>query len=636
MKRLTLLIVVLLLMPSVAVLGYPRHVDPSGLRSVEPDPNKLFLVYHNIYMGMLLENVTIQDEWFDWAGEVYSVPDLGLLLEHYGDQLLEQAGHLNATQFYLDLAVEQIGEFDLAGAQASFFMGIAALERSNASIPGLTSSTIDLGVRLKANPQFLLDDIDAIKGLVGEYGDFAQLLVDYVSGADLSEEDLDDLRDILEGVVDEDYLESIEDGLDLGSLTITSLTLDVEPSSVYVGEEVTVSGRLSGTGGLEGKVVEVKLGDDVTSFVTGIDGQYEGTITVPYIYQESMDVRATYWPRGDDVSVFSPASAVVELELLFDVPVLEYTVSDVYPGKLWNVSGAVEVNGVGVPGSSVSILLDGTGISSVTDETGAFNARYMAPAALGETVNATISVAPSGVVSGVSESFILPVSRVPLSLVVDASSLVFSGGFAQLNCRVEAGGVELDGCQVRVDGVEDKVGYSEDGFVQIKLYTDLGRVSGDSGFSVRATPVEPWIRGASFGGSFYVVSSILVFGLALSIGVAAYYIYRNLNGDEYPDVDDLYVTPQAEDVIEAEPTGVYALYAMALRVVFGITGLFLGRSETIREYLARIGEVLGGRVFELFRELSLLYERWLYGRPGEVGVERLEELVVAIEDESDE
>ena len=122
-------------------------------------------MYHFILEDMLLENVTVSEEWFDLAGEVYSVPDLTLLLHEYSDQLLAEALALNATNFHMDMTIESIGDFDLESAQAHFFELLGSLQESNQSLSILMESTVLLGERLGADPGILLQDLFEVEVL---------------------------------------------------------------------------------------------------------------------------------------------------------------------------------------------------------------------------------------------------------------------------------------------------------------------------------------------------------------------------------------------------------------------------------------------------------------------------------------
>ncbi|MCK4300549.1 MAG: hypothetical protein KAX80_13485 [Planctomycetes bacterium] len=134
-----------LLLSGVGVVGgadVPRHVDPGLYEFDGPDPEMLYMFYHGIYEGMILENMTIQGEWLDWAGDVDGLEDLSLLLEAYGDQLELQADNLNLTRYYLGEVIRHIGEYNLTTAQASFFKSLRYLEQSNETLPVLRGAPV--------------------------------------------------------------------------------------------------------------------------------------------------------------------------------------------------------------------------------------------------------------------------------------------------------------------------------------------------------------------------------------------------------------------------------------------------------------------------------------------------------------
>jgi len=502
-SALTVLVVFVLLVPSVYAGDYPRHVDPASLVTVEPDAEMLFLIYHNLFQGMLLENITFKAEWFDWAGAVFSVPDLNQLLDEYRDQLIVQAESLGDAEFFLDQALIYLGEFDLENAGNSFFMGVSALERSNHSLPILHGLTINLGERLQSNPAILLQDIGELELLIEDYQTLVQVLVSYVEGDTLTEEDIDRLKDILSGVFDEEYLENIDEILDPLQLELTNLELNVYPESVTVGENIVVSGRLfTSDGALARKRVSLSIGDMEISFITDSVGMFNEVITVPYIYENTTTVRCFYWPRGDDVQLYSPSSDSREIELIFFTPELEFQHSEAYPGLLWNVSGRLSVDGVGVGGLTVVSSIDGRSGAVISDGDGFFDVSVRVDPTSDGVVKASVVSLPNKVYAGAEELFPVEVSYYPLVFRVDASSWVLSGGSAALNFWVESNGVPLDRCVFRVRGEEREVSYSDGGYSLVNLYTEVGRMTGGSKYWGTVEPKEPWVESGSLSGEF--------------------------------------------------------------------------------------------------------------------------------------
>lgn len=627
-------------MPGVYAGDYLWHIDSESLVTVEPDPEMLFMIYHNIFEGMLLENVTIEEEWFNLAGEIATVPDLDLLLQEYGDQLLEQAIALNNTKFYLDQAVANIGEFDFESARSSFFKGLSALQASNRSIPILEETTIRLGERLRANPEILLQDLEDLGFYIDDYQSFVQVLVDYLGGEPLSEDDIELLKETLAGVIDEGYLESIGDIVDPKVLVRTKLTLNVTPNSVLVGDYLQIDGRLtSSVGPLESKKIAISVGGEERIVSTGPDGLFEVQIQVPYNYKESTVVQCFYWPKGNDVSVYAPSTAFQEIELIYYVPEIKSEYGEALPGLNWNVSGSLTYDGHGLEGFTVGASLLGMVRSSVTDESGLFE--ISVPVDPGTPVGAfTASVysASNLEYSGVVKTFPVQVVKMPLMLQVKDSSLIFSGGFATLDIWVESNGIPLDRARIRVTDEYVSTAYTVNGSSSVSLYSDLFRSTGDFPYTVSVTPREPWIESASISGTFPVYSSFLVIGYFVVLGSLAYNDYvRGKPQMDYPEIkSNIRSVEMPVKPIASKPGSFSWLYQSVLSFVESITGVVIRPSDTIREYVGRITNRLSEGIRRVFEELSMLYERWLYDRPFKVDVERVKVLVQQVKEQKDE
>ena len=651
MRRLGVLLLLVLLVGQVSVVyaQYPRHVDPAMYEVVEPDPDMLFLIYHYLYMGMLLENITIQEEWLQWVMEFYSMEDLNLLFEEYGELLRYEGSNLNLTRFHFNEAIRYVGVLDIPAARSSFFQGLVYLKQSNETIPLLRETTGELGRRLSVEPSILYEDIDGLQGLVDEYAGFAQLLVDYLERGELSDDDLERIKDALGGVVDDEvldelreYLDSLGGVVDTGSVIRTSLSLELNASSAWVGGSVVVSGRLSAGGiGLNDRVIAFIFAGVTESVTTVEDGFYSVVLGVPYIYEDSLDIRGLYWPKGGDTEVYSPATAVEALELLYSVPVFELKYSEsALPGLGWNISGSLSHGGEALPGFRVGLGGFGKKVSGLTGEAGMFSLSVLVPfdQSLGG-YEVVVSSEPRGVFAGVSERVLVDVVRVPLELVVEPPGWVFSGFPARIRYRVVAGGVELDRCMVRVVGEDGSgVDYSIRGGGVIGLNVSLWRLGGEYGWRLVADPVEPWVSGAGASGCFHVVNTVVALLEAVLAGVGVVYLRRYLiDRGSRVEVDAPVAEPVVEPVAEpVEPAGFSGLFMVALRIVEGLSGVVMAPCDTLREYLGRVVGGFGGRLCGLFGELVARYELWLYGRPHEPELERVMVLVAGLEEAEDE
>ncbi len=644
-----LLLVLLVGQVNVAHAQYPRHVDPAQYELVEPDPDMLFLLYHDIYLGMLLENMTIQDEWLQWAMEVYSTEELTSMFEEYGDQLRFEGDNLNLTRFYFDEAMQYIGKYNLPAARSSFFHGLVYLEQSNATIPVLRGSTSRIGARLRADPAILFEDLDGLQAFIDEYAEFAQLLVDLLDGKDVSDVDLEKIKDAFEGVVDDallkelqDYLDNLGGTVDLGSVTQTQLSLDLNASSAWVGSVVQVSGKLTANGvGLPGRMISITLGDRTATVSTDDAGFYVVDMRVPYVYEESLEIRAFYWPRADDSKIYSPATASATLFLLYNVPELKLSYpSSALPGRLWNISGVLSHENDGLSEFDVELSVFGGQYAAVTDDLGGFRFDVQVPVdvPLG-SVSAFLSSKPSGVYSGVSKSYPVTVIQLPLSMEVDSPDWVLSGFLGRVRVSLTADGLPVNQCELRLVSPDDTgVVYSVNGVGSVGVAVPLFRLGGDYDWRLVADPAEPWIGGASLSGGFYVVNTIAVMFSAVCVAVLAYYVRRYSVTKKGRVKEPLeLVEPIAEPVAEPLVARSFSgLFQAALRIVERLSGVAMAPSDTLREYLTRVLSRFSGRFADLFSELVSRYELWLYGRPHEVELGEVEVLVSELEEDHDE
>jgi hypothetical protein len=645
-----LILVLALSQVSVAYAEYPRHVDPAQYELVEPDPDMLFLMYHELYLGMIFENMTIQEEWLQWAMELYSMEDLTRMFELYGDQLTFEADNLNLTRFYLDEMIKYAGAFNLPAARSSFFKGLVHLEQCNATIPLLRGTTGDIGQRLLSDPAILNQDITDLQAVIDELTSQYQLIFDYFNAGEISPGDLEKLKDAFKEVLDEellkeleDYLDNIGGSVDLGSLIQPQLSLDLNESSTWVGSSLGVTGRLTARGaGLGGKVISVSLGGQTVTVATDMSGFYSADLRVPYLYEKSVEVRAFYWPRGDDSKIYSPATASETLLLLFIVPELKLSYSgSVLPGRDWSLSGVLSDDGEGLSGFRLSMDSFNIQYSTLSDVLGEFSFDVVTPVdvPLG-SVFIDVSSEPQGVYCGVMERLVVDVVQLPLTMEADIPEWVLSGFLGKVRVSLTAGGLSVDGCELRLVGEGDsRVAYSVDGAGSVGVVVPLFRLSGDYEWRLVADPTEPWISGASLSDSFYVVNTVAVLFSAACVAVLAYYVRRYFGSRKgrVVEIVEPVVAPVVVPVVEPVVANSFSgLFRVALRIVERLSGVVMAPSDTLHEYLTRVLSRFSGRFAELFNELVARYELWLYGRPHEVELGEVEVLVAELEEDHDE
>ena len=126
----------------------------------------------------------------------------------------------------------------------------------------------------------------------------------------------------------------------------TELTLNLDPVTAYVGDEVSFEGTLSSKGApLPERQITLLLNNaDLLTVQTDAQGQFQNTFQLPYLYISQMPVQAIYYPQGGDAGVYLAAtSPVTNLTVLFYVAQLTLQTNNIaYPGKEATLTGTFD------------------------------------------------------------------------------------------------------------------------------------------------------------------------------------------------------------------------------------------------------------------------------------------------------
>ena len=140
----------------------------------------------------------------------------------------------------------------------------------------------------------------------------------------------------------------------------TQLTLAVNPTTAYVGDNVNFNGTLSSQGlPLPGRGITLLLNNsDLLTVQTDAQGQFQGSLQVPYLYINQMPVQAIYYPQGNDAGVYLAAiSPVVNITILFYTAQLTLQLNNTaYPGKKVTLTGTFDYGSDPVPQQRVAEL----------------------------------------------------------------------------------------------------------------------------------------------------------------------------------------------------------------------------------------------------------------------------------------
>lgn len=453
----------------------------------------------------------------------------------------------------------------------------------------------------------------------------------------------------------------------------TETTLTVDPKSAYVGDNIDFSGLLAAAGvPLVARQVDITLdGSRFVTVTTNPFGHYSGTLQIPYWYKHGLDVQAIYYPRNHDIGIYlASLSSVVRVEVLFYETTLKLTLNkNSHPGLETKISGIFDYGQSPIlQNRNVQIYLNDIFISE-TEAQQAFslNIKLDNQIEVGKH-NITASAAASERYAPVVTSAVLNVTLVKPILDLDIPQIALIPGSIGLNGRLYSNISPLNGASVifSMGKRQVKTIISADGTFQDRLKAgwDFSFI-GSQDLKIRVTPQEPWhaplvntrtlviVNVINCSGALIIMVLLGIFLpgiLRKRFGIYPTKKVRPMNPETLTKPSPVYstslnATVPTEDVISngkesskenREPrTVILSLYRVVIRLVQKIAKTLLKPGQTLREFTAQNGKVLGPAAGH-FTELTRMVERLLYSsyNPTEKDLTKSRQLSNAIGEES--
>ena len=583
----------------------PRHVDPAVLEMENPFPSKLFLLY-----GFLFDSITLED--FIGAknnlaslADVYAPPNTKFVLTRFNELLLHEIDELNLTRVNIDDAVELLRWLEEEEAEEALAEALYHLSVANVTLEELEGAAVQLSSNLRAPSAPLVDGLGDVQLVLERY--------------------LDVIRRLREGA------ELIAIEREQNPLIDTALTVWTDVQQVLVGSSVSVGGRLETVDGegLAFRTVALKFdGALVEEAVTDSDGHFMVGVWVPYVYEDSSTLWSEFWPEDEDEDVYSPAmSNVIVLNLIYYRPNLEVDgPSWVYPGTGFSLRGRLTHEGEPLQGFEVHVH-GFTGFKTETLEDGSFDADLVVPANFPSGLaSVRVEALPIGVFGPTEVEFGVDVVRLSSRLWVGGPSWIVSGNELSLEGIVAVDMDPLPGCSIAVKngGFTASATSDYDGHFDVSLALPFVLFTGRHPYTVTARPAEAWIQPCALEKSVLVVNVYTLIGGPSFAFIAVVYAVSKVSSrpgrkrkEQFSVVEKPASAFEGGVMVEGKPDSLPSIYFGAVFLVSGRTGLYQRPNQTIREYVESVKDGLGDPSLGVFRSLSMLYERWLYGVPFE-------------------
>lgn len=456
--------------------------------------------------------------------------------------------------------------------------------------------------------------------------------------------------ELLEKLLEEDIIpeELLEELLNADiiqeELLSTDITLEVQPASAFVGDNIRFEGALtSEQGPLAGREVDILLNSSRYITVTTDNyGNYQGSLQVPYWYVPELDLRALYYPRGEDIGLYLAAlSPVIGLEVLFYEAELEIIVENqAYPGLETIISGRFDYGQSPPPDDRrVEIYLDDVLITGArTQKT--FIQRITIPPAtdVGKHI-ITVSSAAMGRYAPVVASALLNITRVTLILDIDIPGVALIPGGVGLGGKLHSEVVPPpSGALIKMGLGESRVELisSPDGSFDAEIRVGVGfGLVGSQDLTIQVFPQEPWYAPLATTRTIMVVNimnSGILLAIIIFLGILLPGRLRRLVAyprrrarpatvlappEPAPVYYEIVLDADAtkgSDESEGEPRNrIFFWYRLVVRLIQQITKVLLKPQQTLREFASESSGVLGPAA-KFFLELTRTVERLLYSK----------------------
>jgi len=630
MKRLALaLVLALLLLPLSGCLGAggqaatSPHEDPSLAR--EALDGFSLLRFYTDALGLIAAS-SYQDAQALLAElrEASLPQELRYISDRYNDLCQELTDTLDRLDALLAETAGLLDQNRLDEAGQRLSQSVSLIDEARLVFDEIQKAT-----------DVLTESLGAAGGLVG--GSLAAALVR-----------LDEAFGRLEGLLDRlaELRQQLAAGLEQAEaqLKATGLELGLTPTSAFVGEGITFTGRLTSEGGgLAGREVALYLAGREYDVVTTADGSFVLTVNLPYNYVPVMTAQAFFIPSGVDVTVYAGTfSPSLQVSVLFyETGLVLAPPPSLHPGLPLMLNGQISSKGE-VVARQLKIWLGGE-LLAETSISGSFAVEIIPPPAATDGAHALkLEVTSSGRYQGTSLSLDVEVSRFALNADVEIPVLIVLPGSLQVN-----------GQAYYSDGFPDnaEVTLSFRGYTSTVATADFGQFStdvkapfepflfGPRELEVTITPEEPWLEPLKVVRRVLVINPLhlgLMAAAILSVGLFGYRRRRTamaiatntaaLQSGWPPLVSSPPRLYDAGGVVGR----VLAAYLQAQAAVAVRSGLVIKPQQTLSEYLA--ATPLPPSLKWPFAALIALAEAAMYSgrQPEELAALKAEELAAGI------
>ena len=595
MNKIIILALTALLATALTYTNLPRHLNPQQAEPEMPSKLELLMIYGSIIDAAISQNFTYALEKIHELYGVYIPENVKYVYDRFNELLSKEVSKLDQTSIFL-----------------------------NETKLKLSQGLLENATRTLKNAETSLAEADIIhRELEDSSKEFSSVLG--ISLPQLSRK-LEELRDLIQEYRDEIYSLSLQiKQLKKKEIIGTKLTLWASSSEAWIGSRIMIYGTLrdEDDNPMMGRTVTICLdGRRIKEFVTHEDGSFYGSIDIPYLYEPNVKLSAEYIPRGDDLGKFKASrSKIIMLSLIYDTPTINVYVDkmNATPLETLKVTGQILTSSGILPDSLHVDAFGETRVVRISGD-GFFNLTINIPGRASTGIHEIIFyteahdiLAPARNVTKIN------VYRIPVHLSIKAPTIALTGTQMLIEGKLSTAGNftsnALDG-ELVLEFLGDRhILKVENGTFSANLSIPLMTSSGFTDLVIKFDPVNPVYSHSITRLKLLTINPIIIliplFGVIYLSKTAVKAI--SLKRRPRPEI----TAKKAEAVKEIERrigglAEIAKIYLEAVKVVEKMIGVARKPSETIREFLNRVIDILGEKA-AIFEEISYIAETAIYG-----------------------
>jgi len=599
--RVTLVIIVLIIVIFTVIsiiqivppIIIKRHVDPTTENEEIPYSNLFALLLVSILGNTANANFNESLKQLNNLLLAYIPSKYKYIIDRFREIMNQEINLLNNTNQLLNQAEQLINIGEINKALQILNQASQNLALANSTYQTLKDATNQLISTFSLPRSEITSKLDEIRELINKMYQRLLLLL----------EKINEMRNLIE----------------------TFLTINVTPTTIWTGGNITIEGLLyTKNSTLANKEISILLdGKMFKKIITKQNGNFEIITNIPYIYKTSIIVQAQYIPNDIDSNTYKPTiSNAVEINLLYIKPnITLQTQTSMLPGKDYKIKGSIQTQ-IPLPYSQIYVNWLGNQYT-IEIYNNTFTTTIHVPANIKEGVYVLMAQTPAFKIFAPSQNSVkIKIQRLMLNVTLDLPSFSFTGINTVIKGRINSNETIPATIMFTIGGKTYTTNTTNNEF-EIALNIPLSALSGYLDYEIYIQSQYPWYGNLNEKGQMLVINPLTIL---VPLTLVTFFALRikNRKIEEVERIEEKRVLKEEfnneKTYSKKEFQWIIDLYWQTVALISNLTKIETLPSMTFREYLRKVAPYIKP-IYNSFETLTLVTEKVLYSNS--VSIEEL-------------